>query len=159
MNKNFDLLIEKVQNASQSYEKLILIVGHNGTGKTKLLKRYADYTNNLILNFNLALSEKLMLLPAKDWQLSALSISQNLILSCKQEILLLDNLEILFDAQLLLNPVKLLKSVSRNQMIVMTWNGSFENGRLIYARPGHSEYRSETNIDFPVIDLNEQSKA
>lgn len=156
MSNHFDLLSERFENIDKKYEKLILIVGEKGSGKTRLLKDYANSAGYQIFNINLGVSEKLLQLPTNDWEYSALSILQETLSSSKENVMFLDNLEVLFNTQLHLNPLKLLRFFSRNKIIVATWNGRFENNQLIYARPAHSEYRVETNIDFPVIELNEQ---
>jgi hypothetical protein len=55
--------------------------------------------------------------------------------------ILLDNIEILFDVALKQDPLRLLQGLSRNHTIIVSWNGSTENGFLTYAVPGHPEYR------------------
>ena len=62
--------------------------------------------------------------------------------------MLLDNIELLFDASLALDPLRLLEEISRNWTLVVAWPGHVEGGWLIYARPGHPEYRR-----YPVGDL------
>jgi hypothetical protein len=56
------------------------------------------------------------------------------------EVVLLDNLEILFDTGLEVEPLRLLQVSSRNRTIVASWNGTFQGGRLTYAEPGHPEF-------------------
>lgn len=156
MSNHFDLLSERFENIDKNYEKLILIVGNKGSGKTRLLWDYSNSAGYQIFNINLGVSEKLLQLPANDWEYSVLSILQETLSSSKEKVMFLDNLEVLFNTQLHLNPLKLLRFFSRNKIIVATWNGRFENDQLIYAKPGHPEHRAETNIDFPIIDLNKQ---
>ena len=59
----------------------------------------------------------------------------------KENTILLDNIEILFDVALKQDPLRLLQGLSRNKTIVVSWNGSIENDFLTYAVPGHPEYR------------------
>ncbi|MFN2218648.1 MAG: BREX-3 system P-loop-containing protein BrxF, partial [Anaerolineae bacterium] len=61
---------------------------------------------------------------------------------------LLDNIELLFDASLALDPLRLLEEISRNWTLVVAWPGQVEGGWLLYARPGHPEYKR-----YPVGDL------
>jgi len=56
------------------------------------------------------------------------------------DVVLLDNLEILFDTGLEVEPLRLLQVSSRNRTIVASWNGSFRDGTLTYAEPGHPEF-------------------
>ena len=56
-------------------------------------------------------------------------------------LVLLDNIELLFDAAFQHDPLRLLQGVSRNRTIVAAWNGTLENGYLSYAVPDHPEFR------------------
>ncbi len=67
------------------------------------------------------------------------------------EILLLDNIELLFAASLKQDPLRLLKNISRKITVIAAWNGVFEEGYLSYAKPGHPEYRREKVHDFLVV--------
>ena len=58
-----------------------------------------------------------------------------------EPLVLLDNIEILFDAALKQDPLRLLQGVSRNRTIVAAWNGTLENRYLTYASPEHPEHR------------------
>jgi len=147
---------EDLNTLKTRYEKILLIIGDHKKGKTSKLSDLAKSRQCSVINLNLMLSERLLNLTKQDWQLTIKSIVQDILDQVSSEIVFIDNTEILFDAQLCLNPLKLFKDLSRNQQMVVTWNGRLEDGQLIYARPGHPEYRVETNIDFPVIDLNEQ---
>ena len=64
------------------------------------------------------------------------------------ELVLLDNIEILFDVHLKQHPLPLLKGLSRNQTVVAPWNGSIVDGHMTYAVPDHPEYRR-----YPMRDL------
>jgi hypothetical protein len=56
------------------------------------------------------------------------------------DVVLLDNLEILFDTGLEVEPLRLLQVSSRNRTIVASWNGSFQAETLTYAEPSHPEF-------------------
>jgi hypothetical protein len=64
------------------------------------------------------------------------------------ELVLRDNIEILFDVHLKQHPLPLLKGLSRNQTVVAPWNGSIVDGHMTYAVPDHPEYRR-----YPMRDL------
>ena len=69
------------------------------------------------------------------------------------EVVLLDNLEILFDTGLEVEPLRLLQVSSRNRTIVASWNGSFQDGTLIYAEPGHPEFVQFKQTEAVVITV------
>lgn len=66
----------------------------------------------------------------------------------KGDIVLLDNIELLFDVLLKQDPLRLLQGISRNKTVVVSWNGLIDNSYLIYATPDHPEYKR-----YPVRDL------
>jgi hypothetical protein len=77
-------------------------------------------------------------------------------------VVLLDNLEILFDLHLKQNPLGCLQGLSRNRTIVAAWNGTIAGAEpplatLIYATPGHPEYRSYPVGETLIISLRGNS--
>ena len=64
---------------------------------------------------------------------------------------LLDNIEILFDVALKQDPLRLLQNLSRNKTVVVAWNGSASGGQITYATPDHPEYRKYAIGDFLVV--------
>jgi len=69
----------------------------------------------------------------------------------ESDVVLLDNIEILFEVALKQDPLRLLQSISRNRTIVATWSGSIEDGHLVYAAPYHPEYRRYEVGDLLVV--------
>ena len=65
-------------------------------------------------------------------------------------LVLLDNIEILFDVHLKQDPLRLLQGLSRNKTVVAAWNGSIVDGHMTYAVPDHPEYRRYPIRDFLV---------
>jgi hypothetical protein len=70
------------------------------------------------------------------------------------DLLLIDNIELLFEASLALNPLDLLKRLAQARRVVAVWPAGLRhsnNGpRLTYAEMGHPEYR-DYGIDGVVI--------
>lgn len=66
------------------------------------------------------------------------------------EVVLFDNIEILFDVSLKQDPLRLLQGLSRNKTVVAAWNGSIDGDHMIYAVPDHPEYRRYMVRDFLV---------
>ena len=57
------------------------------------------------------------------------------------DVVLLYNIELLFDITLRQEPLGLLQRLSRRRTVVAAWNGSMEGGYIHYAVPSHPEYR------------------
>lgn len=57
------------------------------------------------------------------------------------EVVLLDNIEMLFQPDLHQDPLRLLQAISRNRTVVATWRGAHVGKSLTYAVPYHPEFR------------------
>ncbi len=141
-------LIERVK---KNNIKLIFLVGRSGTGKTKILhdlSKISDYPY-INLNFELSkiLSEKSEEKP--DWEI----LISDIINSYQSDVILFDNCELLFTNEYEINPVRLLKSQSRKKVIIVAWNGEFNNSDLTYANPGDNDYRKFDSNDLDGIEI------
>ena len=63
------------------------------------------------------------------------------------DVVLVDNLELLFSPNLLQDPLKLLQGAARNRTIVAAWPGTLSGRQLTYAEPSHPEYRRYPELD------------
>jgi hypothetical protein len=143
--------------AAQLYHRLILVVAPPGGGKTAALRTVQTRTGAPLLNVSLHLSERLLELTERRRKLQASRILDRLvshaagsadISEADGAVLLLDNIELLFETSLALDPLRLLETTSRDATLVVAWPGEVCDGWLTYAHPGHREYRR-----YPVGDL------
>lgn len=156
-------LHQAIETAQQLYHRLVLIVGPSGTGKTRLLQRLADEQGGQIINVNLALSSRMLDLTPRQRTTQAPDLLSDVINEYLENHpdspLLLDNLEILFDHSLHVDPLRLLEKMSRNHTIIATWNGLYEHGKLTYATFGHPEYKNYESVDAVVVPMVTTSSA
>lgn len=54
------------------------------------------------------------------------------------------DIDLLFEPTLALDPLALLRDLSRSVRLIVTWPGSVANGTLAYAVPAHARYRTWT---------------
>ena len=148
-----------ISSAPAMYSRLILLVGPPGSGKTHILQEISAEFGRNILNVNLEISKALLELPIQRRQSRVQQIFGDIIRDFlgdedpQTAIILLDNLEILFDKDLKQDPLILLQGFSRNLIIIASWNGSWVNKRLTFAKSGHPEYRFYDKIDAQIIEL------
>jgi hypothetical protein len=142
-----------INQASTCYYKLTLVVGRSGSGKTKLLNKICEQMQIPLINLGLSLSQKLLPLTSREHKLKTSEIISELIDSQDAPQLAVDNTEIIFDPSLMLNPLGLLQSLSRNRLSIWSWNGEVEDGRITYAYPGHPEYRRIPTAEITLITL------
>ncbi|MEI8716327.1 BREX-3 system P-loop-containing protein BrxF [Mesorhizobium sp. ISC11] len=126
---------------SDTYYKLILTVGPERAGKTAALTELAAKHKWPRVNVNLSLAEQLLGLTHRQRAVRAAGILDDIASARNSNVVLLDNIELLFAIELAQDPLKLLQSLSRNRTIVAAWPGDFEGATLTYAVPGHPEAR------------------
>ena len=132
-------------------------MGETGAGKTTTLQDVCQQLDIQPLNINLELSEQLLELTAKQRTLQLPRLLEDLV-SDKGQTVILDNIEILFDVDLQQDPLRLLQRISRNRNIVVAWNGRATNNKLVYAEPGHPEYRNYSATDFLIVPTTRQKE-
>ena len=149
-------LKDAIQDAKGLYNRLVLLVGESGSGKTANLRELACGLSVNIINISLTLSEKLLELTTKQRTLRLPDVLDQ-ITKREQVIVILDNLEIMFDPDLKQDPLRLLQKISRDRLIVASWNGIIKEGKLIYAQQGHHEYRNYDLADILIVTMEEES--
>jgi ABC-type uncharacterized transport system ATPase component len=155
-------IIDKIKHASELYYRLILVVATAGAGKTHALQGVKESTGAPMVNVNLELSRRLLDLTERQRALQVPRLLDEILAQTCSDIILLDNIEILFDIALKQDPLRLLQGLSRNRTVVAAWNGSISKGNIIYAVPEHPEYRKYQVRDFlvvsPMAATQEQTK-
>ena len=134
-------VIERIGRAANLYHRLVLVVGAAGSGKTGALREAAAHTGAPLVNVNLELSRRLLDLTGRQRALRMQSLLDRIAAEAGGDVVLLDNIELLFDPALRQDPLRLLRSLSRHRTVAASWNGSVEDGHVRYAAPGHPEYR------------------
>ncbi|MBY6083623.1 BREX-3 system P-loop-containing protein BrxF [Ruegeria arenilitoris] len=137
-----DRLERLVEDVSTAHSKLVLLIGEPGTGKSRLLGSLAERRTTSVLNAGAALGRELLTIPRSRRHLHAAEIFRNLAHGIgSDELLLVDNIEILFDRTLKLNPLDLLKRQAQSYRTVAAWPGKLRQNRLTYAETGHPEHQ------------------
>ena len=141
-----DTLVARIRDANKLYHRLILLVGPSSSGKTTVLRDLAASAGWPIVNLNLQLAERLLELTERQRALRVARILGDIVDETSADTVAIDNLELLFAADLKLDPLRLLQSLSRNRTIVASWPGNFDGETLVYAEPSHSEHRRYSNL-------------
>jgi len=134
--------------------KLILLFGRPGLGKSALLAALADRRGAKVLNVGIALGSHLVTLPQRQRALQSNVILKSLVDEhANGDLCLLDNIELLFDQTLRLDPLHLLERLAHSRRIVATWPGEIQGDRLVYAEMGHPEYKEYGMDGFVPFDI------
>jgi AAA+ ATPase superfamily predicted ATPase len=143
-----------LKNVSELNTKLIIVTGLPNSGKTAFLRGVASDLNSHVIYAGFELARSLVRIPRSERPLNVTSILREVAFSTSaNDILFLDNLEILFDVSLHIDPLGQLKVLARQRPVVAVWPGELAHDRLIYAELGHPEYRSypiDGLVPFPV---------
>lgn len=150
-------LLNAIEQAARQYFRLVILAGPPDSGKTTALQGVAQAIGCQLLNVNLEVSRKMLELPRGQRPLECQPLLKDIISTVPGDVLLLDNLEILFDSALELQPLQLLQALDRNRTIVASWNGSFQGGTLIYAEPGHPEFMQFKQPEAIIITLGDSA--
>ena len=143
-----DRVIDSIGRAAEQYHRLVLLVAPAGAGKTDALRNVRERTEAPLINVNLELSRRMLDLTERQRALQLPRLLADMVNATAAEVVLLDNIEILFDVALKQDPLRLLHGPSRNKTVVAAWCGAIADDRLVYATPDHPEYKR-----YPLTDL------
>ena len=152
-----DGVIQRIDQASELYHRLVLLVAPAGAGKTAALQDVHERTAAPLVNLNLELSRRMLDLTERQRTLQLPHILAGVVGFFEADVVLLDNVEILFDVSLKQDPLRLLQGLSRNKTVVAAWSGCVDGEHLLYATPDHPEYRRYPSRD--VLIVNSESVA
>ncbi len=139
---------------ARQYYRLALVVGPTGSGKTPLLKDLCRRQDIPYLNVNLTISQRLLNLTSKERPLRVRRLLDDVIGEQSGDVVVLDNIELLFDPALHQDPLVCLQVLSRNKIIVVAWSGTYDEKKVLtYAEPGHPEYRRYERPEATIVTL------
>ena len=144
-------ILRKIQEASGLYHRLVLVVGPPRSGKTKALQEVARANCFPLISANLELSRSLLDLTARQRVLQVSALLGDVVAAHVSDVVLLDNLEVLFDVSLQQDPLRLLQQLARARTVVAAWNGRVQDGHLTYAAPDHPEFRRYPTLGLLVV--------
>lgn len=152
-----DQILHAIETVRGLYHRLVIVVGPSGTGKTPALQDVARRVGATRINLNLELSQRLMNLTARQRILQLRTLLDEVLASVPGDILIFDNIEMLFDVALQQDPLYRLQAISRNRTVVVAWNGigiRDDRGQasLMYAVLGHPEYRRYSAADLVLVE-------
>ncbi|MCA3394956.1 MAG: BREX-3 system P-loop-containing protein BrxF [Roseomonas sp.] len=139
MIEKLDRLVDDISGLNS---KLVLLIGPPRSGKSDLLGQLAARRQARVLSVGAALGRELLTVPSTRRHLQVADLLKQLVDGCaSQGLLLLDNIEILFDRTLQLSPLDLLRRHAHARRVIAVWPGELREDRLCYATTGHAEHQ------------------
>jgi hypothetical protein len=135
---------------------LVLAVGPAHTGKTGALTELAHSKGWPRIIVSLQLAERLLELTQKQRAVRVAGLLGDIVKDPVSDVVLLDNIEMLFAAELAQDPLRLLQSLSRHRTVVASWPGSFDGKALTYAEPGHREFKKYAAPEVVIVRTAER---
>ena len=148
-------LLDPIRAVQNAYHKLVVIVGRPGSGKTRALNELAGKLGMPVTNLSLLLSQRLLSLTKRQRTLKVEELATEAVDEQNHGNVCLDNTELLFDSSLRMNPLGFLQDISRNRLIIATWNGLLNAGELTFAHVGHPDYFHQPVSGYPVVTVSE----
>ena len=132
-------IVETVREGQKSAECLVLLVGRPGSGKSKLLRELSSIRGWQYVNCRTFLSEELLEMVPKMRAQEAPRLITGALEALKPEVVVLDDMQVLFAPVLQVDPLNLLKHLSRKFSVVAAWPGQFDGAKLVAATSGQPE--------------------
>ncbi|OIP89442.1 MAG: AAA family ATPase, partial [Syntrophobacteraceae bacterium CG2_30_61_12] len=132
-----DRVIKRIGQAAELYHRLVMLVAPAGAGKTAALQDVHERTAAPLVNVNLELSRRMLDLTERQRALQLPRLLSEIVSASAAEVILLDNVEFLFDVSLKQDPLRLLQGLSRNKTVVAAWSGTIDGEHMVYATPDH----------------------
>lgn len=133
---NMNEIRTRLDAAQQMYYRLILLIGPVRSGKTSVLKAIAATEGAPLVNLGLELSKRMLEIAEAQRALNTPRLLDEIVRD-KEDLVLLDNIEILFDVTIKQDALRLLQKISRNRTVVAAWCGSIEKTSITYGKPDH----------------------
>lgn len=147
-----DRVIHSIGQAAELYHRLVLLVALAGTGKIAVLQDVHERTGASLINVNLELSRRMLELTEHQRALQLPDLLAEIPNETQADLILLDNIELLFDVLLKQDALWLLQCLSRNKTVVAAWSDSIDGKHIIYATPEHPKFKRYRIQDFMVVN-------
>jgi hypothetical protein len=136
-----DQIRERLSGIADIYNRLVLLVGPPGSGRTSALRSLANAEKVPVLNVGADISRRLLDLTERQRVLQLPKLLEEAVAAHSRDLALLDNTEMLFNPALMQDPLRLLQGLSRDRTVVASWLGDVDGRHLTYAVPEHPEFR------------------
>ncbi|MQR86861.1 BREX-3 system P-loop-containing protein BrxF [Bacillus megaterium] len=149
MNIHFlEQIAKSIPDVSQRYFKQIYVYDYKYGNS---VERFSEAHSFPYININIKLSQLIQDTPIKLRTYQITGALQQLIDAYSDKVICLDYYELLFEPSLAVDPLLLIKNISRNKTLIVSWRGKIADNTFIHAEPGHPEYKKYLMQDTYII--------
>lgn len=152
--QNSDKVTELQANlarARSDHFKLVWLAGGTDAERSALLRALAEIEDGVFVEVGKYLSAALIEIPTPLRTASVEECFAACLGGSSCTVTCLNHLEILFDPNLRINPVTLVKSASRHTLIVAAWPGLAKDGEITFGSPDHPAYMEPSKQDLEAV--------
>ena len=146
-------IVETVRDGQKSAERLVLLVGRPGSGKSKLLRELSTIRGWKYVNCRTFLTEELLEMVPKVRAQEATGLIAKSIDALGAEVVVLDDMQVLFAPVLQVDPLNLLKHLGRKFSVVAAWPGQYDGQKLTIAASGVPDPKSYDATGLTVVQI------
>ena len=154
-------VLSKIKQACNTlrnrYFRLLILSGLSAE-KNIFAEQCAEYVGCKKIKLGTMLSQELLAVPSKQRSSKVGEFFSDFMDEVSP--IYFTDIEILFDRNLKIDPLSLLKFVSRNRIVIVNWPGEYspDNSTIIYANSESLEYY-DTQLDKDIICIDEMGQA
>ncbi len=146
-------IVETVRETQKKPEKLVLLVGKPGSGKSKLLRELATVRGWEYVNCRTFLTDELLEMVPKMRAQEAPHLIDKKMKQLRAEVIVLDDMQVLFAPVLQVDPLGLLRHLAKNYAVVAAWPGEYKDEKLIAAPVGQQASREYNATGLTIIQI------
>lgn len=148
------MVADYIQTLKNDQQQLVMIVGKPGSGKSKIMRELATNRSWKYVDCQDLITAELLEVVPKFRPREAPHIIDQVLSQEKADVILLDGIQLLFVPVLNLDPLALLRQLSKKYTIIAAWPGSYADGRLSFLEPGRAEPHYYPAQELKLIEID-----